>query len=43
MSETINGRLGLYGAECLKYNHGMMLGFKGLTGKLVLYDVSNIT
>jgi len=31
MSEIKNGRLGLYGAEHLKCNHVMTLGFKGLT------------
>jgi len=30
MSETKNGRLGLYGAEHSKCNHMMTLGFKGL-------------
>jgi len=36
MSETKNGRLGLYGAEHSKCNHMMTLGFKGL------YNVSSI-
>ena len=31
MSETENGRLGLYGTEHSKCNHLMTLGFKGLT------------
>ena len=31
MSEIKNGSLGLYGAEHLKCNHVMTLGFKGLT------------
>jgi len=31
MSETMNSRLGLYGAERSKCNHRMTLGFKGLT------------
>ena len=30
MSEITNGRLGLYGAEHLKCNRMMTLGFKGL-------------
>ena len=31
MSETENGRLGLYGTEHSKCNHLMTLGFKGLS------------
>jgi len=31
MSGTTNGRLGLYGAEHLKCNHMLTLGFNGLT------------
>jgi len=33
ISEIKNGRLGLYGAEHLKFNHMMTLGFKGLSFK----------
>ena len=31
MSEIKNGRLGLYGAEHLKCNHMVTVGFTGLT------------
>ena len=34
MSEIKNGRLGLYGAEHLKCNHIITLGFKGLNALL---------
>jgi len=40
MSETINGRLGLYGAEHSKCNHKMTLGFKGLTFS-VTHDINH--
>jgi len=36
MLEMKSGRLGLYGAEYLKCNHMMTLGFKGLTSVLGL-------
>jgi len=40
MSETINGRLGLYGAEHSKCNHKMALGFKVLTFS-VTHDIND--
>jgi len=42
MSEIINGRLGIYGAEHSKYNRMMTLGFKGLNGSSsVKCDLTN--
>jgi len=38
MSEIKNGRLGLCGAEHLKCNRMMTLGFKGLSNLLMYVD-----
>jgi len=37
MSEIKNSRLGLYDAEHSKYNHMMILSFKGLNSKILQY------
>jgi len=41
MSDTKNGRLGLYGAEHSKCNQMMTLGFKGLAGKCACYSLGS--
>jgi len=41
MSEIKNGRLGLYGAEHVEYNHVMTLGFKGINLYFLLHKLQN--